>query len=196
MRRRAFERRYRRGETPWDTGITPPEVRAFIESDTAPSVGRALDLGCGTGTNALYLARKGWQVVGVDYSNTAIEAASEKLDGEGISGVSFHRADVTRLGRTVIEGPFDFILDIGCFHGVGRMRRASYAEGVAGLAAPGAVLMIFAWGPEAHLPWRHPTRERGIRKLFAGTFELVRIELGKEPRGAAWFTLKRKAGIP
>ena len=196
MRRRAFERRYRRGEIPWDTGITPPEVVAFIDADPPPQAGRALDLGCGTGTNALYLAQKGWRVVGVDFSSTAIEEAQRKLDREDTSRISFHRADVTRLGAAGIEGPFDFILDIGCYHGVPSHRKAAYVDGVAALAAPGATMMIFAWGLNARLPGRHPTREREIRRRFAPTFELVRIELGKEPAGAAWFTLRKKEGTP
>lgn len=196
LRRRAFERRYRHGETPWDTGITPPEVVAFIDSDPPPPPGRALDLGCGTGTNALYLARKGWQVAGVDFSNTAIEAAQRKSGGEGTSGVSFRQADVTRLHEAGIEGPFDFVLDIGCYHGIAASRKAAYVEGVAAVAAPGATFMTFAWGPNAHLPGRHPTREREIRRRFGGAFELVRIEPGQEPPGAAWFTLRRKEGRP
>jgi len=196
LRRRAFERRYRRGEIPWDTGITPPEVVAFIDADPPPQAGRALDLGCGTGTNALYLAQRGWHVVGVDFSSTAIEEAQRKLDRGDTSGISFHQADVTQLSQAGIEGPFDFVLDIGCYHGIPARRKSDYVKGVSDVAAPGATMMIFAWGPHARVPRRHPTREREIRRRFSPTFELVRIELGKEPAGAGWFTLRRKEGTP
>ncbi|MEW6615857.1 MAG: methyltransferase domain-containing protein [Thermodesulfobacteriota bacterium] len=60
-----FMWRYFRGQTPWDTNITPPEVMEFIQK-TSP--GRALDLGCGTGTNGITLARHGWKVTGVDFA--------------------------------------------------------------------------------------------------------------------------------
>ncbi|MCK7512216.1 MAG: methyltransferase domain-containing protein [Desulfobacterales bacterium] len=67
-----FEWRYWRGNTPWDTNITPPEVMEFI-AETPP--GRALDLGCGTGTNAIALARHGWQATGVDFAPKAVHKA-------------------------------------------------------------------------------------------------------------------------
>ena len=66
-----YERQYRRGAPRWDTGVTPPEVVEVFEGEDPPS-GRALDLGCGTGTNVLYLARHGFEVVGVDVSPLAI----------------------------------------------------------------------------------------------------------------------------
>lgn len=58
-----YQWRYWRRQTPWDTDITPPEVMEFIETVTP---GRALDLGCGTGTNAITLANHGWDVIRVD----------------------------------------------------------------------------------------------------------------------------------
>src|SRR5688500_14230632 len=70
-----YERAYRRGKTPWDTGIPPPELVEVIEGPNALEPGRALDLGCGTGTNAMYLAQHGWTAVGVDFSSHAIESA-------------------------------------------------------------------------------------------------------------------------
>ena len=67
-----FEWRYWRGTTPWDTNITPPEVKEFI---AAAPPGKALDLGCGTGTNAITLAQHGWQATGVDFAPKAIRTA-------------------------------------------------------------------------------------------------------------------------
>lgn len=67
--------RYWRRQTPWDTQVTPPEVMEFI-ARTPP--GKAVDLGCGTGTNAITLARHGWRVTGVDFVPKAILAARAK----------------------------------------------------------------------------------------------------------------------
>jgi len=63
IRRLLFELRYLREKTPWDTGISPPELLKYL-AESSP--GHALDLGCGTGTNAITITKHGWQVVGVD----------------------------------------------------------------------------------------------------------------------------------
>jgi len=77
-RRMLYNLMYRFGTPRWDTSITPPEVVAVIEGDTAIPSGRALDLGCGSGTNVIYLARHGWEAVGVDFSPVAIAQARQK----------------------------------------------------------------------------------------------------------------------
>ena len=192
LRRRHFERAYRRKKTTWDTGVTPPEVVAFIEGAPPPPAGRALDLGCGTGTNALYLARHGWEVVGVDFSHLAIAEAQRKGKAAAVTGVSFHRANVTALSSAGITGFFDFVLDIGCFHGVVLSQREAYVREVSAHTQAGAMMMIFAWGPTLRLPGHRSTREGEIRRRFGRAFELMRVEPGKEPAGAAWFSLQRR----
>ena len=95
---RLYERAYRRGRTPWDTGITPPEV---VEEVSGMEPGRALDLGCGTGTNVLWLAQLGWIAVGVDFSQLAIESARRTADRP--AGATLVEGDVTRLSELVVE---------------------------------------------------------------------------------------------
>lgn len=69
---------YRDGKPPWDSGITPPELVALVEGPDALAPGRALELGCGTGTNAVYLARHGWQVAAVDLVDRAVRQARRR----------------------------------------------------------------------------------------------------------------------
>ncbi len=99
------------GRPPWDSGISPPELLDFIK-DHPP--GRALDLGCGTGTNVLTLAQAGWDVTGVDFIWFAIWQARRKLNKAG-KHARLLVADVTHLN---VNAEFDLALDIGCFHGV------------------------------------------------------------------------------
>jgi SAM-dependent methyltransferase len=190
LRRRMFERMYERGGARWDTGITPPEVVTVVEGSDALAPGHALDLGCGTGTNAIYLAQHGWTVVGVDFSSLAISSARRKADWT--SGVSFLEGDVTRLGELGVDGPFDLVLDIGCYHGVAWTRRDEYAAEVARVTRPGALFLLFAFGPTLRWPGSLRTREGEIRRRFGYSFDLERVELGTEPPGAAWFSLRRR----
>jgi len=103
--------------------------------------GRALDLGCGTGTDALYLANRGWLVTGVDFVPEAIETAKARARQASSSAV-FLIGDVSHLREAGLRGPFDLIIDIGCYHGIPARLRDAYASGVAGLARPGADFFV------------------------------------------------------
>lgn len=184
-----FDLRYLLGRAPWDTGVTPPEVVEWIEGEASPA-GRALDLGCGTGTNSLYLARHGWEVVGVDFSALAIGQARRKAR-RFRKTVRFHRADVADL--SFLSGPFDLALDIGCLHAVPPERREAYAAGLARLVRPGGLYMLYAFTPRSETTGIGP---EDVRRLFAPAFALERQEGGEDPTGpsSAWYWLRRQPG--
>jgi SAM-dependent methyltransferase len=132
------------GFTPWDTGAVPAELVEQIEGDGALPPGRALDLGCGTGTQSVYLAEHGWDVTGVEAIGKPLRRARARAQQAGVS-VHWVQGDVTRLSEAVLEPGFDLLLDRGCFHGLNADERASYAAGVNDLAAPGATLLMMAF---------------------------------------------------
>jgi SAM-dependent methyltransferase len=166
---------------PWDTQITPPEVERFV---AAHPPGRAVDLGCGNGTNVVYLARHGWDVVGVDFVGRAIATARRRARDAGVRA-SFHVADVTRLG--FLNGPFDLALDIGCGHTLPLSDRPAYAAEVSRLVRPGGTYLLYAFAPGG--PAVGMTRE-DVVGTFTG-FELVAVEEGTG-RSSAWYTLVRR----
>ncbi len=129
---------YRFGNPRWDTAEPRPELAEIVHGHHP---GRALDLGCGTGTNAVYLASQGWEVVGVDFVPAAIETATARALKAG-SMARFVRADVTRLREGGVDGPFDLLVDIGCYHAIPAGLRAAYAAEVAAVARPGADLYL------------------------------------------------------
>lgn len=128
---------------PWDTGVTPPEVMAHLAINPP---GRALDLGCGTGTNAITLAQHGWRVVAVDFVGRAIQTARRKARQAGVD-VEFHQGDVTRLEH--IEGPFDLVLDIGCLHSIPADRRTAYVDTLTRLLAVDGTFLVYAFTNES-----------------------------------------------
>ncbi len=127
------------GRPPWDTGISPPELLGYIDSHPP---GRALDLGCGTGTNVITLAQHGWAVVGIDFALPAIRIARRKAQQAGLQA-QFYTRDVTRLEN--IPAPFDLILDIGCFHGLSSISRQTYVNNLRRYLAPQGDLLIYAF---------------------------------------------------
>lgn len=186
---------YRRGRTPWDTGVSPPELVEAVEGAGAMPPGRALDLGCGTGTNCLYLAQHGWQTIGVDITSPAIARAREKARKAGPmpGSVRFIRGDVTRLEKLPIGEPCSLLLDMGCLHGLPEDRRPDYAEGVAYFAAPGALYLLHGFEPRMMGMRRVGFTQEDIERLFRGAFRLEKVEYGTNRGGApsAWYWLRR-----
>ncbi len=124
---------------PWDSGISPPELMEFLDTH-AP--GRALDLGCGTGTNVLTLARHGWDAAGIDFIPRAIRTARRKAKREGLSA-QFEVGDVADSAQ--YHSPYDLILDMGCYHALDTSQRRQYRENVAAHLAPEGVYMLYGF---------------------------------------------------
>lgn len=181
-----YEWMYLVGRHPWDTNITPPEVMEFLES--APP-GRALDLGCGTGTNAITMTQFGWQVTGVDFSLKAIRTARRKTSRSGFK-IEFIVNDVSNLDN--LAGPYDYALDIGCLHSIDNGKRGNYASGLARLVRPGGHYMLYAWHPR---DWNKRTTGLTMEQvagLFAPAFEMIRTTSGQDQgASSAWYWLRR-----
>ncbi len=139
---------YLLGKSPWDTGVTPPELEELIRGGQIPP-GRALDIGCGTGTNAIYLAQHGFQTVGVDIASLAIVQAKYKARRAGVP-VKFYAGDVLKVGMRggpAISAPIDFALDIGCLHSLAATQLQSYVDMLRRVLRVGGFYLLYAWGP-------------------------------------------------
>ncbi len=173
------------GRPPWDTGITPPEVIEVVEGGVVPP-GRAVDLGCGTGTNAIYLVRHGFEVIGVDSAVLAIVQARRKARRAGVR-VRFRLGLVTQLD--FLPWRADFALDIGCLHGLWPADRPAYAAALSRAVRPGGHYLLYAWGYRGWAGLDPPE----VTALFDPTFEVIWVRTGQE-RGlpSSWYLMQRR----
>jgi cyclopropane fatty-acyl-phospholipid synthase-like methyltransferase len=179
-------------KTPWDTGSTPPEIVAAIASGKAP-IGRALDLGCGTGTNAIYLAQHGYDLVAIDVSRRAIALARRRTRLANVTHqVRFARGDVVHMQRWVPANSIGFAYDIGCFHSLTTESRRRYVAALTAVLRPGAVYMLYAFEPQAD---RRGVALDEIAALFDRIYRLDELRHGTERggRSSAWYTLIKRS---
>ncbi|MGD2252651.1 MAG: class I SAM-dependent methyltransferase [Anaerolineales bacterium] len=186
-RRLLFEFRYLFSRAPWDTNISPPELLTILER--CPP-GRAIDLGCGTGTNAITMAKRGWQVSGIDFSALAIQRARRNARAAGTQ-IDFHQGDVVELQD--IQGLFDLGLDIGCYHSLSAQDRLRYARHLAQRITPGGTVLLYTFLEPENQHRRWPTKTT-VRDCFGEAFEILAADHGADRhRSSAWFTMQRKA---
>jgi SAM-dependent methyltransferase len=186
--------RYESGEVPWGDDLPPPEIMALVEK--LPP-GRALDLGCGYGRSAIYLAQHGWQVDGVDFISLAIANAISRAEREGVSDhVEFHLGRVTNLN--FLQDSFDLAIDVGCMHSLDESDLMRYRDNVYRLLKPGGQYVLFAHlrDDKADVPGRG-IYEETVYELFNSQFTLENVRHGmtqvedKPPWSSAWFWYRR-----
>lgn len=131
---------YRWGDPPWVGGPRDELVR--LVSDGTLGSGRALDLGCGTGANSVFLAQNGFDVLGIDYADSAIRRAREAAAAAGAE-VEFMVGDVTDMVGVV--GPFDVVVDYGTFDDLPYGDRPSYFSELLRVTAPGSRLLTWCF---------------------------------------------------
>jgi SAM-dependent methyltransferase len=137
---------YRReGPPPWSIGRPQPELAVLI--DQGKVRGEVLDAGCGHAALALALAARGYTVVGLDASATAVDAAAAAAAEQGLTTATFAQADVTTFRG--YDGRFSTILDSGLFHALLPEGRQNYLQSIFRAAAPGAALYILAFAAGA-----------------------------------------------
>jgi len=185
IRRLRFDLWYLLGP-PWDTGVSPPELMEYVETH---SPGRAVDIGCGTGTNVLTLARHHWDVTGLDLSRLALNRARRRIAQSGVQA-TFVRGDFT--GDISLPNSIDLALDIGCFHGI--VDRARYLDRLTKILRPGGHWLLYAFMKRA------ASDSLGLggtelEAIFARGCQLLNRTDGVDPRGrlSSWFLFESRA---
>lgn len=148
-----WNQRYVNGTTPWDSGLVEPELMLILDQLNLPSGTRALEYGCGTGTNAIHLAQRGLQTTALDYAPLALERAKAKADAAGVT-VDFLSADLCRFNLDL--KPVDFAFDRACYHCVRQVNLPGFLETLARTIRPGGYYLMLAGNPDGTMPTPMP----------------------------------------
>ncbi len=192
-----YEILYRYFRAPWDIGARE-ELKSLVESGHIKPC-RTIDLGCGTGENAIYLAQKGFNVTGVDYAEAAIEQARQRAKDAGMQ-VNFEVDDLTNLRH--VSGTFDFLLDYGVLDDLRLPQRELYLDNILPLTHRSSHYLLWGFeypmrGWEKFVPFFDvPFYPGEIEERFGPYFEITRIagevDYSRWPPGYVAYLMTRK----
>jgi len=183
-----WEDGYRKGETGWQIdGLAPPIVRLLDEEPARLRPGRVAIVGCGRSHEPRELARRGFRVLGVDFSPLAIAP----LAG---GAVGYLAGDVRRL--PVKPGSLDYVMEQTCFCAIDPTDRAAYVREVSRALKPGGRIFGLFYEPEAPGEPPFPVTEDDVRTSFGAGFEVERLERPADSierrAGREWLALLRR----
>jgi SAM-dependent methyltransferase len=172
--RTAYNLAYRYFRMPWEIGPRPELVELVDSGRLTP--GRAIDLGCGTGANAVFLAERGFAVTGVDFAPAALAKARARAAAAGVE-VRFVEDDLTGFRHDL--GHFELLVDYGTLDDLSARKRDRYVRTVLPLANPGArfLLWCFEWRPRRVDRWLRfaPMAPGEVDARFGAAFDVERL---------------------
>lgn len=201
---RSYDLIYRFG-APWEIGPRK-ELVDLVDSGRLSSkeLPRAIDLGCGSGANTIFLAERGFEAVGVDFSPVALRKARNSAKERGVTDrTRWYRGDLTLTDGVPSDlGPFDLLVDYGTLDDLKGVARRGMARTIRDLSRPGSRLVLWCFyarrsdlplisfsGPSLLSPAIEPGEENA---LFGHSFEIERLPEPKEGSDAACFLMTRR----
>ena len=150
---------------------SPHELKEYTQlvENGSITVGRAIDLGCGEGSNAIYLAQNGFDVTGVDFSPTAIRRATKNSHSAGVEA-NFIVEDLTNIHH--VSGSFDLLVDFGALNDMNQADRDLYMQNVLPLSHPGSCFIL--------LCITNSLPEYEVEQRFAETFDIETLTMRSE----------------
>lgn len=180
-----WDRAYRDGthECQWDTPWAAPELAGALSVIRPPRGSRALDIGCGTGSDAVFMAALGLSVTGVDLSLTALELAEQRARTAGVE-VQWLAGDA--LSLPVASGSIDLATDRGCLHHIPDADRPRYASEVFRVLRPGGLVLLRGMSEAGR--HKYPVTPEAVRAHFAEPMFTVRHAGPFDMVGGSGFT--------
>ena len=165
---------YAIGFHPWeDLADHPPfadkllELVAREEDGYGSPYGSALDLGTGSAVWGVELAKRGWEVTGIDIVEKALRRARERVDKAAVEMRLVH-GDVTALGEAGVGSGFRLVLDTGTFHGLADAQREAMGKAVSAVAAPDATVILDCFTPRHRGPLPRGASRADVERTFPG----------------------------
>ena len=202
---RAYDLLYR-FRAPWEQGPRSELVELVESGILSPQSlppGRAIDLGCGSGANAVYLAERGFHVTGVDFSRVALAKARRLAKSRHVERrMVLIRGDLTRAAIPGVLGPFDLLIDYGTLDDLRAVKRRAMATTTKRLSRAGSRFLFWCfYGMKSELPWMSltgpsrlaPGLEPGEEEtLFGDAFDIERLPKPPRDSRAACFLMTRR----
>jgi cyclopropane fatty-acyl-phospholipid synthase-like methyltransferase len=143
------------------------------EGGREPPYGTALDIGTGSGIWGIELAKRGWQVTGIDIVDKALRRGRERASAAGVQ-MSFVQGDVTALEQADVDRGFRLVLDTGTFHDFDDAQRKAMGRGVTAVASPDATVLLLVW-PKRKRPLIRGATRAEVEEAFPG-WEITHVE--------------------
>lgn len=143
------------------------ELVAKDEEGREPPYGPALDIGTGSGVWGVQLARRGWQVTGVDIVDKALNRASERVDDAGVE-MRVMRADVTALRGSDVGTGYRLVVDTGTFHGLTDAQREAMGSELSAICADDATVILDCFAPRRRGPLPRGASRAEVERAFPG----------------------------
>jgi cyclopropane fatty-acyl-phospholipid synthase-like methyltransferase len=165
---------YAIGFHPWEDLVEHPpfadklfELVAREEDKYGPPSGSALELGTGSAVWGVHLAKRGWEVTGIDIIEKALRRARERVDEAGVEMRLVH-GDVTAMREAGVGSGFRLVLDTGTFHGLNDTQREAMGREVSAVAASDATLILDCFAPRRRGPLPRGASRADVERAFPG----------------------------
>lgn len=205
MRPWMYAHLYKKG-APWERAGISPELQHLVTTGrlTPAATPRVIDLGCGTGANAVYLAQQGFQVTGVDFTPIAIERATERAAAAGLDPAQcqFIHGDLAAPSIPGADGPFDLLIDYSTLDDTPGPVRRKIVDTIHRLSRPGSVLFLWCFSVRkkdlplvrrGQMSRMHTVMAPGEEaRHFGNHFDIERLPDPPRPPHAACFLMTRR----
>ncbi len=195
-----FESRYRSGNTPWDTGRPDKNLKEYLAGLVSPG-SKVLEIGCGTGDNAIFMAGFGLRVTATEIVPMAMEKAVKKAQKQGIE-VEFLLKDIMK--EAIPGHPFDMAFDRGCFHHFNSLQdRRRFSKRISGHLNEGGAWLSLIGNADDLRPDTGPPRLKAMEVVEAVEpfFEIMLLkssyfDSNQNPPPRCWILIGKKRKGP